>query len=45
MAMKNWLRGKVAVIALTMVSNGEIVAQQESSITVKVLYDNYTAEN
>lgn len=41
--MNKWLPG--FAIALAILGTGEVLAQQESAGTVKVLYDNYTAEN
>ncbi len=41
--MNKWLC-RLAAMALTMVGSGRVLAEQGSSITVKVLYDNYTAE-
>lgn len=41
--MSRWLC-RFAAIALVMLGSGRLLAKQGSSITVKVLYDNYTAE-
>ena len=41
--MSKWLC-RFAAIALAMLGSGRVLAEQGSSITVKVLYDNYTAE-
>lgn len=41
--MSKWFC-RFAAIVLTMVGSGRLLAEQGSSITVKVLYDNYTAE-
>lgn len=41
--MSKWLCG-FAATALAIVGSGRICAEQGSSITIKVLYDNYTAE-
>lgn len=43
LAMHNWLC-QFTAIALAMVGSVPILAEQGSSITIKVLYDNYTAE-
>ena len=41
--VSKWLCG-FAAIALAMAGSGRVLAEQGSPITVKVLYDNYTAE-